>query len=282
MRRPVRRLLTAVALFLTVLAALLAHPAAAQSIQLKKHPGGGYTIAGRVNDTVSLTFILDTGASDVLNPDEVARELESAGKLERSDFLGTRTYVLADGSKVARGRVLLRELTVGGQTVSNLTASIGQSRSPPLLGQSFLSKFASWTLDNERNLLFLKAKGDASVPSAASESGTRPGGSSVGLSAAYGAFAHDDTSGRYGASWNQNSQARADEAALKGCASEHCKVVFRLTGPLCGAIAMTDNGKIWGGATRSDRDDAQRAAVANCEKRIGAGSCRARSVQCNR
>jgi clan AA aspartic protease (TIGR02281 family) len=280
MMRPMRRSLAALALFLALPGAMLtvvpAPPAAAETIQLKKHAGGGFLIPGRVNDAVAVTFILDTGASDVLIPDEVARELESAGKLDRGDFIGTRTYVLADGSKIPSRRVLLRQLTVGDVTVSNVTANIGRPGSPPLLGQSFLSKFASWTLDNERNQLVLKTKGDASAPAA--ESGIRlggPGGS-------YGAFAHDDTSGRYGASWNQSSQARADEAALKGCASEWCKIVFRITAQQCGAIAMTDNGKIWGGATRSDRDDAQRAAIANCEKRTGGGSCRVRSVQCNR
>jgi clan AA aspartic protease (TIGR02281 family) len=270
MRRPAQRLLAAV----TLLVMLLAHPALAESIQLKKHPGGGYTIAGRVNDTVSVTFILDTGASDVLIPEDVARELERAGKLEQGDFIGTRTYVLADGSKVPSRRVLLRELTVGGQTVSNVTASIGRSGSPPLLGQSFLSKFASWTLDNERNLLVLKTKADGSVTAESSSPSGAPGST-------YGAFAHDDTSGRYGASWNQNSQSRADEAALKGCASEWCKIVFRITARQCGAIAMTDNGKIWGGATRSERADAERAAVENCSKRTSL-SCKPRSVQCNR
>jgi clan AA aspartic protease (TIGR02281 family) len=269
-----------VALFL----ALFAHPAFAETIQLKKHPGGGYTIPGRVNDAVSLTFILDTGASDVLIPDEVARELEQAGKLERGDFIGTRTYVLADGSKVPSRRILLREVTVGGQTVSNVTASIGRPGSPPLLGQSFLSKFASWTLDNERNLLVLKTKADTTTTST-TESGARPsgspGGSPGGSGPPYGAFAHDETSGRYGASWNQASQARADEAALKGCASESCKIVFRITARQCGAIAMTENGKVWGGATRSDRAAAERAAVENCAKRT-AGSCKTRSAQCNR
>ena len=206
MTRPARGFLAAVALAL----ALLTHPVAAETIQLRKHPGGGYTIPGRINDAVSLTFILDTGASDVSIPDEVAREMERAGKLERGDFIGTRTYVLADGSKVPSRRVLLRELTVGDQTVSNVTASIGRPGSPPLLGQSFLSKFASWTLDNERNVLVLQSK--SGIP-ANSDGGGRGG-------APYGAFAHDETSGRYGASWNQPSRARADEAALKGCASE--------------------------------------------------------------
>ncbi len=266
MRRTARRFLAAIALLL----ALLTHPAAAETIQLKKHPGGGYTIPGRINDAVSLTFILDTGASDVSIPDEVARELERAGKLERGDFIGTRTYVLADGSKVPSRRVLLRALTIGGQTVSNVTASIGRPGSPPLLGQSFLSKFASWTLDNERNVLVLQSKGGTT----ASSDSSRGGGP-------YGAFAHDEVSGRYGASWNQGSQARADEAALKGCASESCKIAFRMAAGQCGAIAMSDNGRIWGGATRPDRAAAERAAIENCEKR-GSGSCRSRSTQCNR
>ena len=184
-------------------------------------------------------------------------------------------------------RVLLREVTVGGQTVSNVTASISRSGSPPLLGQSFLSKFASWTLDNERAVLVLKTKGDDSATSSAAESGGRPGASALAASGPggsgppYGAFAHDGTSGRYGASWNQVSQARADEAALKGCASEYCKIVFRMTARQCGALAMTENGKVWGGATRTERNAAERAAVENCEKRTST-SCRLRSVQCNR
>jgi clan AA aspartic protease (TIGR02281 family) len=274
MRPAARHWLAAVA----VLLALLTHTAAAETIQLKKHPGGGYLIAGRVNDAVTVTFVLDTGASDVSIPENVARELERAGK--PSESLGTGTYVLADGSKVRKRRVLLRELTVGGQTVSNVAASISASGSPPLLGQSFLSKFASWTLDNERNLLVLKTRGDASTTSATTENGGRPGGSPGGSGSVYGAFAHDDTSGRYGASWNQQSQARADEAALKGCASQSCKIVFRMTARQCGAIALTENGKVWGGATRPDRDAAERAAVENCEKRTST-SCRLRSAQCN-
>ena len=180
MRRAVRRLLAVLALFLTVPGALPSNPAAAETIQLKKHAGGGYLIPGRINDAVAVTFVLDTGASDVSIPDEVARELEQAGKLDRGDFIGTRTYVLADGSKVPSRRVLLREVTVGGQTVSNVTASISRSGSPPLLGQSFLSKFASWTLDNERAVLVLKTKGDNSATSSAAESGGRPGASGPG------------------------------------------------------------------------------------------------------
>jgi Domain of unknown function (DUF4189) len=64
--------------------------------------------------------------------------------------------------------------------------------------------------------------------------------------AAYGAFAHDDDAHRYGYSWNQETEHAADEAALKGCKTDKCKVVFR-TGPkICGAIALTADDKVWG------------------------------------
>lgn len=267
-------------LFLSLVPALAlpTHPVFAETIQLRKH-AGSYLIAGRINNAVTVNFVLDTGASDVSIPEEAARALERASK--PAEPLGTGTYILADGSKQRKRRVLLRQLTVGGQTVSNVTASISGPGSPPLLGQSFLSKFASWTLDNERSALVLKTRGDTAATAATAESGTGPGGSGSASGAAFGAFAHDGTSGRYGASWNQESQARADEAALKGCASHSCRIVFRMAARQCGAIAMTENGKVWGGATRSGRDAAERAAIENCEKRTSI-SCRLRSVQCNR
>ena len=99
--------------------------------------------------------------------------------------------------------------------------------------------------------------------------------------AEYGAFGHDETTGKYGYSWNEKTQQLADESALKGCASEQCKIVFR-TGPKeCGAIAMNDDGKIWGGAKRPTRDAAELAAMNNCQKRTG-GQCKVRANECNK
>jgi len=83
MRLAVRRLLAVLALFLTVPGALPSNPAAAETIQLKKHAGGGYLIPGRINDAVTVTFVLDTGASDVSIPENVARDLEQAGFVEQ-------------------------------------------------------------------------------------------------------------------------------------------------------------------------------------------------------
>jgi clan AA aspartic protease (TIGR02281 family) len=267
----------AVATYLMLLVGLLSsawpRSAAGETIPLQRDRGA-FHVVGRVNGAVSVNFVLDTGASDVLIPQEVADALTRSGALGRDDFIGTQTYQLADGSRVKSRRIVLRELTVGGQSVRNVVASIGPARSPALLGQTFLSKFPSWTLDNERQVLELGSRSEVAG------SGDRGAGSARG-GAKYGAFAHDNQTGRFGLSWNQSAPTGADEAALKGCASESCKVVFR-TGPhQCGAIAMTEDGKVWGGATRAKRDEAELAALQNCQKRIS-GQCKLRGAECNR
>jgi hypothetical protein len=102
-------------------------------------------------------------------------------------------------------------------------------------------------------------------------------------SAAFGAFAYDEATGKYGASWNQATEKAADAAALKGCASDKCKIVFHTAAGQCGAIAATEDGKAWGGAKRPKREEAEKAALANCQKRVKAGSqCKVKTADCNK
>jgi len=98
--------------------------------------------------------------------------------------------------------------------------------------------------------------------------------------AKYGAFAYDQPAGKFGYSYNEATQNAADAAALKGCASPGCKVVFR-TGPQqCGAIAAVEGGKIWGGARRNSKDSAELAAIQDCQKRTST-QCKIRGSECN-
>jgi predicted aspartyl protease len=115
-------------------------------------------VSVKINDRLILDFVLDSGAADVQIPEDVFRTLLRTGTISRTDFLGTDTYVLADGSKVPSDRYLLRKMQVGNQAVGNVGASIGDRQSQLLLGQSFLSKFGSWKLDNDRNVLILATK----------------------------------------------------------------------------------------------------------------------------
>ena len=101
--------------------------------------------------------------------------------------------------------------------------------------------------------------------------------------AGYGALTHDDDSGKYGLSSNEESQAKADDVAMKECGSDKCKNVFR-TGPRqCGAIAVAETGgsTAWGGGKASQRAAAELEAMTSCQKHTK-GHCKIRSVECNR
>jgi hypothetical protein len=99
--------------------------------------------------------------------------------------------------------------------------------------------------------------------------------------AEYGAFARDQATGKYGFSWNEPNQRQADDAAIKGCNTTGCKVEFRAGPKKCGAIALTDDGKIWGGADRPTRAAAELAAIQNCQKRTKV-QCTVKGAECNK
>lgn len=99
--------------------------------------------------------------------------------------------------------------------------------------------------------------------------------------AEFGAFARDDATGKYGFSWNEASAKQADDAAIKGCDTSGCRVVFRTSRRQCGAIALTDDGKIWGGAKRDTKSAAELASIENCQKRTKL-QCKVRGAECNR
>ena len=99
--------------------------------------------------------------------------------------------------------------------------------------------------------------------------------------AAYGAVAFDDKTAKYGFSWNEDTQKRAEEAALRVCNSEGCKVVFPVPPQGCGALASGEKGNAWGGNVGSTRDAAELRALENCQKRTS-GKCIVRGSDCNR
>jgi predicted aspartyl protease len=69
--------------------------------------------------------------------------------------LGERQYQLADGSTVPSPIFNIRSLKVGDKVVENVRAGVASIKGSLLLGQSFLNRFNSWSVDNRQRLLFL-------------------------------------------------------------------------------------------------------------------------------
>ena len=104
-----------------------------------------------------LPFILDSGASDVQIPADVAMTLTRAGTISNEDFIGLQTYTLADGSQLRGDQFKLRELRLGNHVVRDVIATTGPVKGDLLVGQSFLSRFGTWAIDNMRQVLILQS-----------------------------------------------------------------------------------------------------------------------------
>jgi clan AA aspartic protease (TIGR02281 family) len=117
--------------------------------------GDGFLISALINDALTLDFVIDSGASDVSIPADVVQTLMRKGSLREEDFLGSGIYQLADGSMVPSERFTIRTVKVGEIEIENVTANVVKASGPLLLGQSFLTRFKSWSIDNDRGVLLL-------------------------------------------------------------------------------------------------------------------------------
>jgi predicted aspartyl protease len=117
--------------------------------------GGTFAIPVLINGQITLNFTIDSGAADVSIPADLVGTLMRTGTLQKSDFVGQKIYRLADGSTVPSATFLIRSLKVGNHLLENITGSVASAEADLLLGQSFLSHFNSWSIDNKRQVLLL-------------------------------------------------------------------------------------------------------------------------------
>ena len=116
---------------------------------------GTYRVPVRINDQLTLKFIIDTGASDVVIPADVVLTLIRTGTIGESDFIGEQSYMMADGSVSKNAQFAIHKLQVGDIVLSDVRGSVGDPRGTPLLGQTFLRRFDSVMQDNKRQVLVL-------------------------------------------------------------------------------------------------------------------------------
>lgn len=121
--------------------------------------GGVFVLPALLNGSTETYFVVDSGASNVQIPQEIADELTRRGSLGPSDSLGDRAFVVADGRKLVQRTIRLRSVRVGNRTMDNVLASVGAPHSQALLGQSLLRRLNWWKIDNVRNAIELEFTG---------------------------------------------------------------------------------------------------------------------------
>lgn len=128
----------------------------AEDIQLS-YRGGVYHTPVTLNNSVRLEFIVDTGASSVLIPDDVFKTLLRTRTISKSDFLGSSKAETASGEIIDIFKINIRELKVGSRTIQNVEASIGDDNASLLLGQSALQKLEPWKLQSSKRILTINS-----------------------------------------------------------------------------------------------------------------------------
>jgi predicted aspartyl protease len=137
-----------------------AHPLRGADTSITSVPpvksGGIFKVPVTINGVLNLDFFVDSGAGDAQIPADVALTLMHTGTVQDSDVLGERTYTLADGSQAPSKVFRIKSLKVGNMTLENVSASIAPANGSLPLGQSFLSRFKSWSIDNSRQAIVLE------------------------------------------------------------------------------------------------------------------------------
>lgn len=118
--------------------------------------GGVCKVKCTIND-LPLYFIFDTGASDVTISMVEATFMFKNGFLSQKDITGRAHYLNANGEISEGTTILLRSVTFGDVTLTNVKASVVASQNAPLLlGQSVFARLGHIEIDNQKKVIRIK------------------------------------------------------------------------------------------------------------------------------
>ena len=126
-------------------------------IYLTSNMGQKY-ISSRING-ISTTFMLDTGASDILLSKVYISQHVHSGYLNRSNnYVGRNSYYTADGSIVIADLWKIPSIKIGSVTIYNVIVAAvdGVEDSVFLFGMSALEKMGKTTIDLKGNKILIE------------------------------------------------------------------------------------------------------------------------------
>lgn len=160
---------------MTALIILARSQAEADAVPLEERDGT-FVVRAVINDALALGFTVDSASEDVSIPSELFSALISAGTISADDIIDFQSYRLADGTVHSLQRFRIRSLRVGNVEILDVIGSVVPAQGDLLLGQSFLSRIKSWSIDNERHLLLLNEPLNNEQPVTAGSTAPSPAG----------------------------------------------------------------------------------------------------------
>lgn len=111
------------------------------------------TVKCSIND-LPLSFVFDTGASDVSLSQVEATFMLKNGYLSKSDIIGKQYFSDANGNINEGTEINIRKVNFGGMELTNVRASVVKNqRAPLLLGQSVFRRLGKIEIDNDKKVL---------------------------------------------------------------------------------------------------------------------------------
>jgi clan AA aspartic protease (TIGR02281 family) len=138
-------------------------PSQNSPIKVKLRPGHGvWSVPAEINGALTFDLMVDSGAALASINAETFAALKRAGAIEETDIIERqRIFGQADGSQWRADVVVLESVKVGDVVVENVKATVAPSNAPQLLGQAFLQRFKSWSIDNASHELVLEQEAPA-------------------------------------------------------------------------------------------------------------------------
>jgi clan AA aspartic protease (TIGR02281 family) len=129
------------------------------TIQMELMTGGIYQVPIEINDVLKISFLLDSGASDVSISPDIALTLIKTGSITKKDYIGIQEYAFANGVRATSSVFYLKKIKIGDFVYKNVRASISTTiTAPMLLGQSLLQKMGKISIDNNTHQLTITRK----------------------------------------------------------------------------------------------------------------------------
>lgn len=121
-------------------------------------PKTGLITAPCIVNGYTVQFTFDAKLAPQISVDEALRLL-SLGAIGKLSFKGNPEEILANGTIANRAILVIKELTIANVTVKNLEFMVNTNLSYPLIiGNSVLSQFGSYTIDNAQQQIIFKKK----------------------------------------------------------------------------------------------------------------------------
>jgi len=104
-----------------------------------------------------LDFVFDTGASSICISTLEALILYKNGMLKDEDFIGTKQFLDASGNISEGATIKLKTVQIGEKTLENVEATVIKNpKAECLFGQTVLSKFGKYTINNQNNVIIFE------------------------------------------------------------------------------------------------------------------------------